>query len=68
MQTKRILSGKQAICNFVGRGWSTVERWITEENFPARKIDGKWESDIFLIDNWRRRQIKKIQRAIPPEA
>ena len=52
-----ILTGKKNICNFLGRSWDTVERWIREKGFPARKIDGVWESDSELITNWRRRQI-----------
>ena len=52
-----ILTGKKNICNFLGRSWDTVERWIREEGFPARKIDGVWESDSELITNWRRSQI-----------
>ena len=52
-----ILTGKKNICNFLGRSWDTVERWIREKGFPARKIDGVWESDSELITNWRRSQI-----------
>jgi hypothetical protein len=62
--SKHILSGKKTICNFLGRSWLTVERWIREKNFPARKIDGVWESDSELITEWRRSLIKESQR--PP--
>ena len=55
--TTFLLTGKKQICNFLGRGWPTVEKWIIEKNFPARKIDGVWESDSDLITAWRRRQI-----------
>jgi len=54
---KNILIEKRAICKFVGRGWATVENWILNENFPARKIAGRWESDTELILAWRRKQI-----------
>ena len=47
------LSGKSAICQFVGRGWATVEQWILEKGFPAKKILGIWESDSNLITAWR---------------
>ena len=55
--TTFILTGKKSICNFMGRSWSTIERWIMEREFPARKIDGIWESDSELITAWRRKQI-----------
>ena len=53
-----ILTGKKNICNFLGRSWDTVERWIREKGFPARKIDGVWESDSELITAWRQSLIK----------
>jgi len=51
------IGGKREICGHVGRAWRTIERWIKEEGFPARKIDGRWESDLQLIDEWRRNRI-----------
>jgi hypothetical protein len=53
-----MISGKKNICNFLGRSWDTVERWIREREFPARKIDGIWESDSELITAWRQNLIK----------
>lgn len=52
-----ILVGKKSICSFVERSWPTVYAWIRTKRFPARKIDGVWESDTELIINWRRNQI-----------
>lgn len=52
-----IITGKKQICNFVGRSWATVEKWILEKDFPAQKIEGVWESDSELITLWRRKQI-----------
>lgn len=49
-----ILSGKRSICQFVGRGWPTVEAWILKMGFPAKMILGVWESDSELITAWRR--------------
>lgn len=66
--TTFILTGKKNICNFLGRSWRIVERWIMERGFPARKIDGVWESDSELITAWRRSQINGQARAeIKPE-
>jgi len=49
-----ILSGKREICQFMGRGWKTVENWIINMGFPAKMIAGIWESDSELITAWRR--------------
>jgi hypothetical protein len=48
------LTGKKEICNFVGRSWVTVEKWIINLSFPARLMGGRWESDGDLITEWRR--------------
>jgi len=52
MATSKILVGKKAISGFVGRSWGTVKRWIKEEDFPAKKIDGGWHSDSDLVHEW----------------
>lgn len=52
-----VLSGTKEISRFSGRPWNTIKKWIASRNFPARKIDGRWESDAELIARWRRRQI-----------
>jgi hypothetical protein len=33
----KLLVGKKAISDFVGRSWGTVKRWIREEDFPQRR-------------------------------
>ena len=55
------LVGKKDICAYAQRSWITVKRWIQKKGFPARKIDGRWESDTELIDEWKRAQIKTCQ-------
>ena len=52
-----VLSGKKSICNFVGRSWKTVEEWIIYHDFPAKKMNGVWESDAELITRWRQQQL-----------
>lgn len=54
-----LLTGRKRIQAFVGRSWQTVLRWIDEEGFPARKLDGIWESDVELVLEWRQKQILK---------
>ena len=54
-----ILTGKKMITTYVGRSWVTIVKWIEEKDFPARKIDGVWESDTDLIIGWRKNEIRK---------
>ena len=54
---QQMLTGKKEICNFVRRSWNTIEEWILKLGFPAKKINGIWESDSELITLWRRKQI-----------
>ena len=51
------LTGRKEILEYARRSWQTVERWIKEEEFPARKLDGVWESSTDLIDEWKREKI-----------
>jgi hypothetical protein len=54
-----ILTGKKMICAYMGRSWRMIQKWIEERSFPARKIDGVWESDTDLIIRWRKKEIQK---------
>jgi hypothetical protein len=53
------LSGVKAICDYTERPWETIYPLIIEENFPAIKIKGRWESLTYLIDEWFAGKIKK---------
>jgi len=55
------LVGKKDICAFVGRSWGTIKRWIKEEDFPAKKIDGGWHSDADLVHEWLKGKITEKQ-------
>lgn len=55
------LQGKKEITAYARRSWLVVLRWVKEEAFPAAKIDGVWESDTSLIDEWKRTKIKPCQ-------
>lgn len=55
--TTTCLSGRKEIIRYVGRSWQTIRKWIREKGFPARKLDGRWESDVEMISEWRRKQI-----------
>jgi hypothetical protein len=45
---------------YTGRPGNTIKRWVKENNFPAIKIDGRWESNTDLIDNFQRRRIENM--------
>ena len=49
----------QEITEYTGRNRATIKRWIKEDNFPAVKIDGRWESNTDLIGEFRRRRIER---------
>jgi len=56
-----MLVGKKVISEFVGRSWGTIRRWIREEGFPAKKIDGGWHSDAELVREWLKGKIREGQ-------
>lgn len=58
-QPTTVLQGIDDITTYAQRPWNTIKKWIEEKNFPARMIDGRWESDTELITRWRRRQIEE---------
>lgn len=54
---RKCLVGKKEICGYARRSWLTVRRWIKENKFPAKKIDGIWESSTDLVDEWKEKRI-----------
>lgn len=54
------LVGRREIIGFTGRSWAVIQKWIDSANFPAKKQDGRWESDKTLIVSWRRRRIEDL--------
>jgi hypothetical protein len=58
-QGQTILTGKKMITAYMGRSWRLIQKWIDERHFPARKIDGVWESDMELIIDWRKKEIQR---------
>ncbi|MDY0164315.1 hypothetical protein [Desulfobotulus sp.] len=53
------LVGMEAIARYVHRSPATILGWVQERGFPAKKIDGRWESSVSLIDDWRAQQIRE---------
>lgn len=51
------LTGKKEITTYARRSWMTVHDWIQRDEFPARKLDGVWESMTDLIDKWKEERI-----------
>ena len=56
----KILVGMGEIVKYTGRPGNTIKQWIKKDNFPAVKIDGRWESNTELIDNFQRRRIETM--------
>lgn len=56
----KILVGMQEIEKYVGRPANTIKLWIRDNNFPAIKINGRWESNTDLIDSFQRRRIETM--------
>lgn len=56
---KNMLLGMKAIADFTGRDRATIMKWIEKENFPAAKVDGRWESNTNLIEDYQRRRIER---------
>ena len=57
------LVGHKEIQNHVRRSWKTIKLLIDTKGFPAKKIEGIWESDIELIQQWRKKQISVARDA-----
>jgi hypothetical protein len=55
----KCLTGKKEIMLYTRRSWVTIHGWIKNSNFPARKLDGVWESATDLIDDWKKSQITR---------
>jgi hypothetical protein len=47
------LSGMGEITSYVNRSAPTVLKLIKTSGFPAKKLNGVWESSTVLIDKWR---------------
>lgn len=51
------------IAGYTGRSWPTIERWVEEKHFPARKLDGVWTSKENLIDFWIEERIETLDQS-----
>lgn len=59
-QSGKILVTLEEIAIYSGRSKNTILKWVDDDNFPATKVDGRWESNTELIDNWQRRRIERM--------
>ena len=41
----RDLIGRKEIAKMTRRSWKTIRKWIENDGFPAKKLDGVWESN-----------------------
>lgn len=63
MATKS-LTGIKQITVYTQRSWGTIQLWIENDKFPARKLDGVWESMPELIDEWKRNRITSQEATV----
>lgn len=54
----KILVNMSEIAAYTGRPGNTIKKWVHEDNFPAVLIDGRWESNTEMIDNFQRRRLE----------
>jgi len=59
MSQSSVLVGMEEIKKYYPRGRKLILRLIKEEGFPAKLVNGTYESDKALIDEWRRSQIMR---------
>ena len=59
VKMERPLTTRKEISVFVGRPRKTIEKWIREDNFQARILDGRRYSEPSLIVEWMRKQLEK---------
>lgn len=62
MAKGQTLVGLVMIAEYVGRGRKTIRKRIRDENFPALMVDGRWESNTVLIDEYEQRRIAQACR------
>jgi len=62
-KNSKILVNMSEISAYAGRPANTIKAWVKEHNFPAVKIDGRWESNTELIDNFQKRRIEEMTKA-----
>lgn len=58
MATREFLIGRKDIVAFCGRSWKVLQRWI-ERGAPIVRIDGVWEADAQLLNQWRREELQR---------
>jgi len=56
-RSEKILITMDEIEDYTGRNRKLIKRWIAKDNFPAVKVDGRWQSSTALIDSWNDRYI-----------
>lgn len=61
-KASKILTTMSEIETYTGRPGKTIKQWVEKFNFPAAKIDGRWESNTDLIDDFQKRRIEDITR------
>lgn len=61
MSQSKSLIGIENIRKYYPRSESTIMSLIFHGDFPAKKINGRWESNKDLIDDWQKKQVAKTE-------
>lgn len=56
----KILVTLEEIAQYTGRSKNTIRKWVEEDNFPAVQVDGRWESNMDLIEEFQQQRIKRM--------
>lgn len=59
-----ILLGMKEICKYTGYGRTFVEYAVKNDKFPAAKIQGGWQSNSILVDEWQLRIVRERAEAV----
>lgn len=46
----KLLTTMEEICGYTGRNKKIIKLWVERDNFPARKLDGRWTAHTTLVD------------------
>lgn len=58
-EKEKVLVGLVIIGGYCGRSPKIIRKLVKENNFPAVKIFGRWESNTDLIDVWQHNLVAK---------
>lgn len=58
MEQKKMLFGLEEIAFYFESSPNTIRHLVRKENFPAVKLNGRWESNTELIDKYQQKRVE----------